>query len=97
MDCPFLCGREKFTRNFLREIFASTWKEILKMAITLTREDAIMNLWRELNQEEEKEFRDAARKNYKPLTEISGVWHPVYQDECVKINKENSDFSLEGM
>jgi hypothetical protein len=21
MACPFLCGREKFVRNFLREIF----------------------------------------------------------------------------
>ena len=54
-----------------------------------------MNLWRELNQKEEQEFRDSARKNYKPLTEISGVWHPVYQDECVKINKENSEVAME--
>jgi len=47
-----------------------------------------MRLFRELGVEEEKKFRQWARDNYKPLTEIKGVWHPVVQDECVKINAE---------
>lgn len=50
-----------------------------------------MKLFRELTPEEEKEFRKWARENYQPLTEIKGIWHPVVQDECVKINKENSN------
>jgi hypothetical protein len=54
-----------------------------------------MKLWRELSPKEEQEFRDSARKNYKPLTAISGVWHPVYQDECVKINKEKSEEAMD--
>ena len=47
-----------------------------------------MKLFRELTSEEEKEFRKWARDNYKPLQPIEGFWHPVIQDECVKINKE---------
>jgi hypothetical protein len=50
-----------------------------------------MNLFRELSPEEEKEFRQWARDNYEPFSEINGVWHPVVQDECVKINKEKSN------
>jgi hypothetical protein len=45
-----------------------------------------MKLFRELSEQEEREFRADARKNY--ITPINGVWHPVYQDECVKMNKE---------
>jgi len=48
-----------------------------------------MKLWKELTAEEEVSFRKWARENYKPYDEISGVWHPVVQEECVKINKEN--------
>jgi hypothetical protein len=47
-----------------------------------------MQLFRELNAEEEAEFRKWARDNYKPMSEIQGIWHPVVQDECTKINKE---------
>lgn len=56
-----------------------------------------MNMFRELSPEEEKQFRQWARDNYKPFTEIKGIWHPVVQDECVKITKEQAvvDFRLE--
>lgn len=47
-----------------------------------------MNLFRFLTPEEEKQFRISARENYEPFTEISSVWHPVYCDECAKINLE---------
>lgn len=47
-----------------------------------------MDMFRELNKEEEQEFRQWARKNYKPFEPISGVWHPLVQNECVKINEE---------
>lgn len=47
-----------------------------------------MNMFRELTPEEEKEFRQWARDNYIPLSEIKGIWHPIIQDECVQINKE---------
>lgn len=52
-----------------------------------------MKLFRDLTPEEEADFRKHARENYKPFTPILGVWHPVYQDECCKINKE-ADFQL---
>ena len=47
-----------------------------------------MKLFRNLTTKEEDEFRQWARDNYEPFSEIKGVWHPVVQDECVKINQE---------
>ena len=47
-----------------------------------------MNLFRNLDETEEKEFRQWARDNYKRMEPISGVWHPVVQDECAKMNAE---------
>ena len=46
-----------------------------------------MKLFRELDEKERQEFRNWARKNYKPYTEIKGMWHPVVQAECIKINQ----------
>jgi len=45
-------------------------------------------LFRELTEDEEIKFRKWARDNYKPYNDISGIWHPVVQHECAKINKE---------
>lgn len=50
-------------------------------------------LWKKLTKSEEKKFREWARKNYKPLTAIDGLWHPVVQDECVKINAEKQSLT----
>lgn len=47
-----------------------------------------MQLFRDLSPSEEADFRRWARANYEPLSEISGVWHPVVQDECRRINQE---------
>jgi hypothetical protein len=47
-----------------------------------------MKMFRDLNEQQEQEFRAWARKTYQPLTPINGVWHPVVQDECAKINAE---------
>ena len=47
-----------------------------------------MQLFRKLDAAQEAEFRQWARANYQPLSEISGVWHPVVQDECARINAE---------
>ena len=49
-----------------------------------------MKLFRELSKEEEEAFRKWARENYEPLEPISGVWHPVVQDECRRINQEQN-------
>jgi len=56
-----------------------------------------MNLWRNLSPEEEKEFRQAAREKYEPFSDISPLWHPVYIDECVKINVERGVDVPEGV
>ena len=45
-------------------------------------------MFRDLTAEEEKEFRQWARENYVALQPIQGIWHPVVQDECRKINLE---------
>ncbi len=51
-----------------------------------------MRLFRDVEgTEEEVEFRKWARDNYTPFSEIKGIWHPIVQDECVKINKEADD------
>jgi hypothetical protein len=50
--------------------------------------------FKQLDSEEERSFRQWARDNYKPFTKIDGIWHPVSQDECVKMNVENSSLAL---
>lgn len=47
-----------------------------------------MDLFRELSPKEEGHFRGWARQNYTPLDPIEGIWHPVVQDECRKMNEE---------
>ena len=56
-----------------------------------------MNLFRELSKDEEKEFRQAARSEYQPFTRISELWHPVYCDECTKINLKNHNRIQKGV
>ncbi len=51
-----------------------------------------MQLFRKLTPEEETEFRQWARDNYKPLTEIKGIWHPVVQVECTQMNIETGRY-----
>ncbi len=48
--------------------------------------------FRKLSASEENEFRSWARDNYKPFSDINGVWHPVVQQECQKMNKEAAIF-----
>ena len=45
-------------------------------------------LFRDLTEKEEHYFREWARDNYVPFNPISGVWHPVVQDECRRMNEE---------
>lgn len=47
-------------------------------------------MWKQLTAVEEQDFRQWARDNYKLADPISGVWHPVVQDECAKINAEHT-------
>jgi hypothetical protein len=49
-----------------------------------------MKLFRELAPDEEAQFRQWARYHYEPFTKIEGIWHPVVQDECVKMNIEEA-------
>jgi len=42
-------------------------------------------IYRQLSPAEEKEFREWARKNWKPGKESSGAWHPVVVDEWTKL------------
>lgn len=52
-------------------------------------EGITMQLFRELTKQEEAEYRQWARDNYVKFAPIKGVWHPVIQDECVKINSKH--------
>lgn len=47
-----------------------------------------MNIFRELDTEEIKEFKLWARENYVPGTKVNEVYHPVVQQECDLINRE---------
>lgn len=49
-----------------------------------------MRLFKDLTDEEQAQFRQWARDNYKPFTEIQGFWHPIVQEECVLINRETN-------
>ncbi len=40
-------------------------------------------------------FREWARNNYKPFSDISGIWHPVVQLECVAMNMERAEYPLD--
>ena len=44
--------------------------------------------FRDLDPAEVAEFRQAARDNHEAGDEINPVWHPVYRDECAKIDDE---------
>ena len=52
----------------------------------ITAEHAAAGGFRSLTADQEKQFRDAAWKDYKPGTEINPLFHPVYQSECRAIN-----------
>lgn len=45
-------------------------------------------MFRQLTEPEKEKFRQWARTNYIPHTEINEVWHPVVQSECRRINEE---------
>lgn len=48
-----------------------------------------MEMFRELSQQEEDEFRQWARDNYEPFSAIKeGIWHPIVVEECQNINKD---------
>jgi hypothetical protein len=46
-----------------------------------------MKLFKSLTPEEEKSYRIWARYNYAQYSPINGVWHPVIQDECRRMNQ----------
>ena len=49
------------------------------------------SFFRKLTVEEEQEFCEWARINYKPEDKIKEVWHPIVRKECNKINKERRE------
>jgi len=49
-------------------------------------------IFRALTPAEEARFRSWARDNYGLGSPILGVWHPVVQEECVKMNGEKATF-----
>ena len=48
--------------------------------------------YRALTTAEETKFREWARDNYEPGSEIKGSWHPVVQEACVALNRQRSVF-----
>ena len=52
-------------------------------------------MFRELTVSEACEFRSWARDNYKLGSPISGIWHPIVQDECARMNREHAVFVLD--
>lgn len=56
-----------------------------------------MNLFKQLTEQEVIEFKQWARDNYEPLTEINGLWHPVIQQECKVMNEEADEQFAEAL
>jgi hypothetical protein len=52
----------------------------------------VMQLFKDLTRQEEAEFRDWAKENYVPFANIKGIWHPIIQDECRRINEQAQVF-----
>jgi len=48
--------------------------------------------FRKLTDDEALRFRAWARKNYELYTDISGLWHPVVQHECVRMNSHAAKY-----
>ena len=44
-------------------------------------------MFKSLNSDEVEEYRVWAKDNYEKFSEIKGIWHPVIQDECRRINE----------
>ena len=51
-----------------------------------------MQFWKQITEHEKGEYQKWARLNYRPYTDIKGVWHPVVQEECVQMNKETGKY-----
>lgn len=49
-----------------------------------------MKLFKDLSKEEQKEYRQWARDNWKPGNDIKTIWHPIIVDECNKMNLEKT-------
>jgi uncharacterized protein YozE (UPF0346 family) len=58
------------------------------------KKENVMNTmyFKALTAEEETAFRASARRNYLPFTNINGLWHPAYQQECVLINAQAATY-----
>jgi hypothetical protein len=54
-------------------------------------------MFRKLTKKEEKVMRKWARRNYKTFGPISGLWHTVVQDECVKMNTEGAPKAMQDL
>ena len=49
-----------------------------------------MPLFRDdISTEEAETMQSWARDNYEPHTPIKGIWHPLVQEECTKMNSEH--------
>ena len=60
----------------------------------ITAEHAAAGGFRSLTADQEKQFRNAAWKDYKPGTDINPLWHPVYQSECRAINTASGIYKI---
>ncbi len=47
-------------------------------------------IFKDLTPEEVKEYKQWARDNYIPGTQINELWHPVVREECLSMNKERT-------
>ena len=76
--------------------------EVLNQANLLSNLDQILYpeedgfaMFRALDENEANEFKELARQKYKRFEPIEGIWHPIYQMECVLMNHEVSLYRIE--
>ena len=83
--------REFYDRNMymsLLDLSCETGLTVPELRKILLTDEEDM-LFRELSDDEELEFRQAARDQYKPGEPIESSWHPIYRDECRLIDTKH--------
>ena len=92
-NIKYILPKERLSEEEI--VYIETLARIDDRCVSITQDEKvfkerpIMNLYRELTEQEEVEFRQWARDNFNPLTDtVDSLWHPIVKNECNKIINE---------
>ena len=67
-------------------------KHTMAEAEVTSKIEPLTFFFRKLSVGEKRKWRKSAREQYEPFSPIDGMWHPVYQAECVAMNDESATY-----